>query len=389
MAEAERAFLAEMHYYAGHCHEGSDAAALAGLRARCAAIVLEELGIDADPAVAAVLLRDAIAFRAFDDAAPLLAGLRSAGVAVAVVSNWDCSLRDALEGVGIEIDVVVDSASAGSSKPDPGIFRRAVAALGVSPGRVLHVGDTEATDGAGARAAGIDVRILDRGASSPGAGYHHRAPRRPRLAVTTPPRRTAATTAIHAGRQPALPGVPVISPVHRSVIHEFADADEFARVMGDSSLGYLYGADPKRVDRRAGGRGRRARGGARRPLLRLRHGGAERGRRRARAARRRARCRHPASTARRTGWPRPGPTAGWSTWRTRTCFGRRVAGAALRPLRDRVQPEPRPSPTSRRWPRSRTPRARGSWSTTRSPPRSTAGRSITAPTSSSTRPPST
>jgi cystathionine beta-lyase/cystathionine gamma-synthase len=59
--------------------------------------------------------------------------------------------------------------------------------------------------------------------------------------VTTPPRRTAATTAIHAGRQPALPGVPVISPVHRSVIHEFADADEFARVMGDSSLGYLYG----------------------------------------------------------------------------------------------------------------------------------------------------
>jgi cystathionine beta-lyase/cystathionine gamma-synthase len=59
--------------------------------------------------------------------------------------------------------------------------------------------------------------------------------------VTTPPRRTAATTAIHAGRPPALRGVPVVSPVHRSVIHEFADADEFAEVMGDSSLGYLYG----------------------------------------------------------------------------------------------------------------------------------------------------
>jgi putative hydrolase of the HAD superfamily len=168
MGDAERAFLAEMHYYADHCHEGSDAAALAGLRARCAAIVLEELGIDADPGAAGVLLLDAIAFRAFDDAAPLLAGLRSAGVAVAVVSNWDCSLRGALEGVGIEIDVVVDSASSGSSKPDPAIFRPALAALGVSPGRALHVGDTEATDGAGARAAGIDVRILDRGASSSG-----------------------------------------------------------------------------------------------------------------------------------------------------------------------------------------------------------------------------
>ncbi|HEY3765024.1 MAG TPA: aminotransferase class I/II-fold pyridoxal phosphate-dependent enzyme [Gaiellales bacterium] len=58
--------------------------------------------------------------------------------------------------------------------------------------------------------------------------------------MTEPPRRTAATTAIHAGRLPALLGVPVISPVHRSVIHEFADADEFGRVMGDASLGYLY-----------------------------------------------------------------------------------------------------------------------------------------------------
>jgi cystathionine beta-lyase/cystathionine gamma-synthase len=58
--------------------------------------------------------------------------------------------------------------------------------------------------------------------------------------VTTPPRRTAATTAIHAGRLPVLPGVPVIPPVHRSVIYEFVDADEFAEVMGDSDRGYLY-----------------------------------------------------------------------------------------------------------------------------------------------------
>ena len=58
--------------------------------------------------------------------------------------------------------------------------------------------------------------------------------------MTDSPRRAAATTAIHAGRPPALPGVPVISPVHRSVIHEFADADEFADVMADSSRGYLY-----------------------------------------------------------------------------------------------------------------------------------------------------
>ncbi len=161
--DAERAFRAEMTYYAGHCHEGADAATLAELRARCAAIVLAELGIDADPAAAAALLIDSIAFRAYDDAAPLLAGLADAGVGVAVVSNWDCSLPEALAAAGIEVPHVFASASSGSSKPDPGIFRLALAALGVAPGRALHVGDTEETDGAGARAAGIDVRIVDRG----------------------------------------------------------------------------------------------------------------------------------------------------------------------------------------------------------------------------------
>jgi len=58
--------------------------------------------------------------------------------------------------------------------------------------------------------------------------------------VTDSPRRAAATAAIHAGRLPALPGVPVIPPVHRSVIYEFVDAGEFADVMDDASRGYLY-----------------------------------------------------------------------------------------------------------------------------------------------------
>jgi methionine-gamma-lyase len=58
--------------------------------------------------------------------------------------------------------------------------------------------------------------------------------------VTDSPRRAAATAAIHAGRLPALAGVPVIPPVHRSVIYEFVDADEFGAVMEDASRGYLY-----------------------------------------------------------------------------------------------------------------------------------------------------
>ena len=58
--------------------------------------------------------------------------------------------------------------------------------------------------------------------------------------MTDSPRRDAATAAIHAGRLPALAGVPVIPPVHRSVIYEFVDADEFGRVMEDAGQGYLY-----------------------------------------------------------------------------------------------------------------------------------------------------
>jgi putative hydrolase of the HAD superfamily len=169
LADAERAFRAEITYYADHCHEGADERALAGLRARCAAVVLAELGIEADPAVAAALLTDAIAFRAYDDVAPLLAGLAEAGVEVAVVSNWDCSLPEALAAAGIQAEHVVASGSSGSSKPDPGIFAVALDALGVAAGRALHVGDTEETDGVGARAAGIDVRIVDRGGAAAGA----------------------------------------------------------------------------------------------------------------------------------------------------------------------------------------------------------------------------
>ena len=169
LADAERAFRAEMSYYADHCHEGSDDQALAALRGRCASIVLAELGIEADPAVAATLLIDAIAFRAYDDVAPLLAGLAAAGVEVAVVSNWDCSLPEALAAAGIEVDNVVASGSSGWSKPDPALFGVALDALGVAAARALHVGDTEETDGVGARAAGIDVRIVDRGGAAAGA----------------------------------------------------------------------------------------------------------------------------------------------------------------------------------------------------------------------------
>lgn len=167
-ADAERAFRAEMAFYSEECQVGADAESLAGLKAECARIILSELGIEADEGVAARMLTDAVAFRAFPDAGSLLAGLELTGVPVAVVSNWDYSLRGTLAGLGLEFDAIVTCGETGVRKPDPRIFLEALGRLGVAPADALHIGDRDGTDGVGARAAGIDVRIVDRTGAVPG-----------------------------------------------------------------------------------------------------------------------------------------------------------------------------------------------------------------------------
>jgi putative hydrolase of the HAD superfamily len=165
----EGALAAEVVYYAGHCHEGRDPDSLADLYRRCARVLLDGLGIDCEPGRAVQLLGGAFRYRAYDDVEPALAGLRAAGVPVAVVSNADYTLPVMLASAGVRTDHVFSSAATGSSKPDPGIFRAAIDALGMPSERLLHVGDTPEADGAGARAAGVDVRIIDRaGGGGPG-----------------------------------------------------------------------------------------------------------------------------------------------------------------------------------------------------------------------------
>jgi putative hydrolase of the HAD superfamily len=166
-ADAERAFRAEMAFYSSRCHLGADAESLAALKAECAGVILAELGIEADAAAATRILTDAVAFRVFPDAAPLLAGLERAGVPAAVVSNWDHSLRGTLAGLGLEFDAIVTCGETGVRKPDPRIFLEALGRLGVAPADALHIGDRPGTDAVGARAAGIAVRIVDRTGTSP------------------------------------------------------------------------------------------------------------------------------------------------------------------------------------------------------------------------------
>jgi putative hydrolase of the HAD superfamily len=149
-----------MAYYRQHSDEGRDPDSLTELRARCAAVLSAELGRE----VAVEEMMAAIRFRAFPDALPALTELREMGMRLVCVSNWDYSLPEVLERVGLrdELAGVVSSAAVGARKPDPRIFEAALELTGCGPEETLHVGDTRAEDVEGARAADIRALLLDR-----------------------------------------------------------------------------------------------------------------------------------------------------------------------------------------------------------------------------------
>jgi putative hydrolase of the HAD superfamily len=88
------------------------------------------------------------------DATRTIAALHHAGIAVVIVTNSDGHGEENLRAIGFDLPVI-DSAVVGAAKPDPRIFRIALARAGVDPGVTVHVGDTLVNDVAGARAAGI------------------------------------------------------------------------------------------------------------------------------------------------------------------------------------------------------------------------------------------
>jgi putative hydrolase of the HAD superfamily len=83
--------------------------------------------------------------------------LRRYGLALAVVANFDLTLHDRLDqlGLGFAFSTIVTPVDAGAAKPDPRIFGLALERLGVAPDRALHIGDG-AVDEAGAAAAGMN-----------------------------------------------------------------------------------------------------------------------------------------------------------------------------------------------------------------------------------------
>jgi putative hydrolase of the HAD superfamily len=155
---------AEIAFYRANLDEGRDMASLHGLRLRCAAVLGAQLSNPPPVFTMVELMLEALVFELYPETVDALSALSRAGHRLAVVSNWDYSLRDTLGRLGIldRFEVVLDSASGPGPKPEPGIFLEALRQLGVHPECAVHCGDVPEADGLGARRAGMEAVILNR-----------------------------------------------------------------------------------------------------------------------------------------------------------------------------------------------------------------------------------
>jgi putative hydrolase of the HAD superfamily len=173
--QARAAIRAEIRHYRANLHLGRDAGSLAELRRECATVMLDHLPQEvraADLAVVTSALVAAIRFEPFPEVMDTLRALRRRDLRLIVLSNWDVSLHEMLDAVGISelVDGAVSSAERGTAKPDPAVFEHALELAGVRPDEAWHVGDSPENDVAGARAAGVAPILVWRDGRPPPSG---------------------------------------------------------------------------------------------------------------------------------------------------------------------------------------------------------------------------
>jgi putative hydrolase of the HAD superfamily len=119
---------------------------------------------------------------AYEETRPVLEALRARGFRIAICSNWDWDLLEAIDSAGLSgfADVTVSSAWVGVRKPHPQIFTDTLDRLGIDPSEALFVGDTWTCDVEGPRALGMEPVYLRR----PHFGNDHTAPEQPDPTVT-------------------------------------------------------------------------------------------------------------------------------------------------------------------------------------------------------------
>ena len=96
-------------------------------------------------------------------ALPLLETLRAQGLALGLVSNCAGDVPRIFPGSALAplLQVTVFSSDVGLVKPEPGIYRAALAAMGCRPEEVLYVGDGSDGELSGAAACGMHPVLVE------------------------------------------------------------------------------------------------------------------------------------------------------------------------------------------------------------------------------------
>jgi putative hydrolase of the HAD superfamily len=104
------------------------------------------------------------AWQLFPETVRTLAALKTQGVELGIISNFDSRLFSVLRGLGLAdtFDTVTISSLAQAAKPAPRIFQVALDKHAVDPEEALHIGDSLRDDVEGARKAGLRAILLDR-----------------------------------------------------------------------------------------------------------------------------------------------------------------------------------------------------------------------------------
>jgi len=137
----EHGFRVEVEHYVRHSAGEHDEEGLLRLQRECARVFLDAVGADLDVDAFAPVYAGAMHFEVLPGVVAALERLRSLGLELAVVANWDLTLRLLLDEAGLTgyFRCIVHAAA----KPAPDGLLRALAELQVDPGRALHIGDDE------------------------------------------------------------------------------------------------------------------------------------------------------------------------------------------------------------------------------------------------------
>jgi putative hydrolase of the HAD superfamily len=100
----------------------------------------------------------------YPDVPPSLERWRERGIELGIVSNFDSRIEAVLRALEIErhFHSITISSLTGAAKPDPRLFREALAKHDCPAGRAWHIGDSRREDYEGAKAVGMRAILIAR-----------------------------------------------------------------------------------------------------------------------------------------------------------------------------------------------------------------------------------